>query len=286
MKEREIKIESTYFNIKDTLECGQIFRFEEFSEGYRIFSLDKCAYVYQKGDKTYIHTLEEDRAYFEDFFDLKKDYSKIIQNLSSSPYEVVKISAQLGKGIRILKQDKVETLFSFIISQNNNIPRIKGIINKLCVSLGEKKEFLGKMYYTFPKIEKLATSTLEFYKSIGLGYRASYIKALAEQIAQGLNLEEFCHLDTPSLNKKLISLHGVGPKVADCVSLFGFNRFDAFPVDVWIEKVYKENMQGSLSDRKKISSWLVGEFKENSGYVQQYLFYYKRSLEDKKNKKI
>jgi N-glycosylase/DNA lyase len=193
--------------------------------------------------------------------------------------EILSVSANLGKGIRILNQDAVETLFSFIISQNNNIPRIKKSIEKLCQGLGEEKEFEGIKYYAFPTVEKMSQAPLEFYKEIGLGYRAEYVKKLAEKIVQGFSVNSLKALATNELKSVLTSLYGVGPKVADCVSLFGFHRSDSFPVDTWIDKVYKEHFNGSLTDRNKISKWFTDLFKENSGYYQQYLFYYKRSLE-------
>ena len=219
--------------------------------------------------------------FFKNYFDLNRDYAKIVDCAKNSGYDILVQCAQMGKGIRILNQDKTEMLFSFIISQNNNIPRIKGIIERLCVSLGEKKRFLDENYYTFPTVNRLASKSLDFYTSIGLGYRANYIYRLANDIKNGLNIEEFDSLDSASLKKRLVQIYGVGPKVADCVMLFGFHRSDSFPVDTWIEKVYKQDFNGKLTNREKIAQWFTAEFKENSGYFQQYLFYFKRSLENK-----
>jgi len=131
-------------------------------------------------------------------------------------------------------------------------------------------------------LEVMAAENEEFYHGIGLGYRAPFIKRLAESVASGeTNTDEMRALSTKELKNRLLKIYGVGRKVADCVSLFGFHRSDAFPVDVWIEKVYRENFGGTLTDREKISEWFVSEFGEDSGYFQQYLFYYKRSLEKK-----
>ena len=134
----------------------------------------------------------------------------------------------------------------------------------------------GKEYFAFPTAKKMAEKELSFYESIGLGYRAKYIKSLADSIAQGLSINNFDALNTKDLKKQLTSIFGVGPKVADCVSLFGFHRSDSFPVDTWIEKVYIEDFKGTIKDRAKIADSLVERFKEKSGYYQQYLFYYKR----------
>lgn len=280
----KIVYDSEFFNIKDTLLCGQIFRYLEFKEGYLVFSVDKCCYCYAQGDNSIIECKIEDKEYFENYFDLKRDYSKIYSGAINEKVSILTVSATLGKGIRILNQDPVETLFSFIISQNNNIPRIKGIIEKLCARLGQKRTQFDYTYYTFPSISDMAGQDLEFYKSIGLGYRAEYVRRLAVEFLNGFNIKEYNALPTKELKRQLVSIHGVGGKVADCVSLFGFHRSDSFPVDTWIEKVYKENFDGKLTNREKITDYFVQRFGENSGYYQQYLFYYKRSLEEKKNK--
>ena len=275
---KNIVFPAEYFNVKDTLSCGQVFRFFKAEDGYNIISLDKCAHLSEKNGFVTITVEDKDEEYFKTYFDLKKDYSEIVSFAFSEKDEIVRKSAALGKGVRILRQDKTETLFSFIVSQNNNIARIKGIIERLCAALGEKREFMGEEYYAFPSVVSMAKASLDFYKSIGLGYRAPYVKQLAEEMESGLNINEFSALDTPSLKKRLTSIYGVGPKVADCVVFFGFNRTDAFPVDTWIEKVYVEDFKGTIKDRKKIAEYFVEKYGKNAGYIQQYLFYYKRSL--------
>ncbi len=279
---QKIFFNKQFFNIKDTLECGQIFRFKPFKDGFLVFSLDKCAFCYQEKENTVIECLEQDQNYFYNFFDLDRDYSIIYHNALNEHIEILTLSTELGKGIRILNQDATEMLFSFIVSQNNNIPRIKGILDRLCFNLGDKKEFMGEVYYAFPSIKTMAEKDVSFYQSIGLGYRAEYIRRLAVEISKGFSIEELNNFDTKSLKNKLLNIYGVGRKVCDCVSLFGFHRSDSFPVDTWIEKVYKENFNGKLVDREKIAEWFVNKFKNNAGYYQQYLFYYKRSLENKK----
>ena len=276
---KKIIVSSEFFNVKDTLECGQIFRFAPFKDGYRVYSVDKCAFIKNVGDTAVIECKEKDEEYFTRYFDVKKDYSAIERFAESQSEEVIRRAARLGKGIRILRQDTTETLFSFIISQNNNIARIKGIIERLCAALGEKREFSGEEYHAFPSVSAMAGAPLEFYKDIGLGYRAPYIKRLAEDIGKGLDIFGFNALPVADLKKRLISIYGVGPKVADCTIFFGFGRTDAFPVDTWIEKVYREDFSGNLKERDKIAEYFVDRFGENSGYIQQYLFYYKRTLE-------
>ena len=277
----KLKFLGEYFNVKDTVLCGQLFRYFPSSikaGAYFICSGDKRCLCYNEGDFAVIECETADIEYFKNYFDLSRDYGQIVAaaNLQGG---IVKTAANLGKGIRILNQNRTETLFSFIVSQNNNIPRIKGIIERLCAGAGSKRKFYGEDYYAFPTAEELAAKPLEFFKEIGLGYRADYIKRLADDFYNVYGEKAFDALSTKDLKKRLVSIYGVGPKVADCVSLFGFHRVDSFPVDTWIEKVYRENFDGKLTDRTKIADYFVETFGENSGYFQQYLFYFKRSLE-------
>lgn len=267
--------ESEFFSIKDTLECGQIFRFKPFKSGYLVLSGDKACYAYERSGKTIIES--DDEEYFDKFFDAKTDYSVIFDFAKKSEFDVVRRSADFGKGIRILRQNIEETLYSFIISQNNNIPRIKNTIERTCALLGRKKSFLGEEYFTFPTTDDFLKKDESFYKENGYGYRAGYMTAVSKAIADGFDLTGISSCNTSELKKKLITLKGVGPKVADCVSLFGYHKTDSFPVDTWIEKLYREDFNGTLTDRNKITDYFQSLFGENSGYIQQYVFYYKRS---------
>ncbi len=273
---KQIIFSKEYFNIIDTLECGQIFRFEQKDKGYLVFSLDKCAYLYEEGENVVIDCEDDDEEYFTRYFDLTRDYSLIVNGAINSGIGILKDSATTGKGIRILKQNPTEMLYSFMISQNNNIPRIKKSIFEMCAKWGEKKSFKNHAYYTFPTVEKLNGLTEEDFKTIGVGYRAKYLKNLTALLNSTLRIGALNGLDTDALRKELTSILGVGRKVADCVILFGFNRTDSFPVDTWLHKVYVEDFGGMLTDREQISKWFVKEFKENAGYFQQYLFDYKR----------
>ena len=276
-----IKIESLFFSAKDTLECGQVFRFKPYKKGYLVISLDKACYIYEKDNYTYIET--EDKNYFENYFDLGNDYSKIYDRIFSFNDSFINKALNLGKGIRILRQNVIETAFSFIISQNNNIKRIKSTIENLCKALGEKKSFMGEDYYSFPTVDSFLTKPLSFYKEIGLGYRDEYFLNFANFLKNGYDLQGLSTLTTSEIEKELLKIKGIGKKVADCIILFGFSKSDSFPVDTWIEKLYKENLKGKELDRAKISKELSLKYKDLSGYVQQYLFYYKRSLENGKS---
>lgn len=272
-----IKYSSQFFNVKDTLECGQIFRYKPLDGGrFLVISTNKACICYNDGDYAFIECEDSDSDYFYNFFDLDRDYGKIYQSALSCDIPFLTKACSVGKGIRILNQNKVEMLFSFIVSQNNNIPRIKKILERLSTELGVKTAYNGYEYFAFPTVKALASVDEGFYSSIGLGYRASYIERNAKLLNEGFDICALDSLSTPLLKKELKSLYGVGPKVADCISLFGFHRSDSFPVDTWIEKVYREEFFGTEKANDKITAFFLDKFKDNSGYVQQYLFSFKR----------
>ena len=273
----KIITEEEFFNVKDTLECGQIFRFKPFEKGYLVFSKDRACYACNENGKAIIECKTDDEEYFRNFFDLSRDYSSIYSRAKKSEYDIVSLAAEAGKGIRILNQ--TETLFSFLTSQNNRIPRIKSIIERTCSARGVKNSFLGEEYYSFPSPEELFDEDVGFYNGLGYGYRSDFIRSTAKRLIENAGeLDEMAVLSTTELKASLMSFKGVGPKVADCVSLFAYHKTDAFPVDTWIEKLYREDFNGAEKNRNKINEFFVNSFGEDSGYIQQYVFYYKRSI--------
>lgn len=275
----KIDYSNEYFSVTDTLLCGQIFRYEKYLDGFRVFSQDKECFIKEEDNKVIIES--DDIVYFSHFFDLETNYEKIYNFAQNTGIEIIKKASTLGKGIRILKQDIFEMTFSFIISQNNNIPRIKNSINLLCEKFGKKIENPRGNYYSFFSKDTANIIASSNLSNLGLGYRDKYIKTLASKIASGYDLYDIKTLPRQEIYDNLLQNVGIGDKVANCILLFGYNKTDSFPVDTWIEKVYKENMQGTLTSRKDISEYFTNIFKEYAGYIQQYLFYYKRSLENK-----
>ena len=275
----KIITEEEFFNVKDTLECGQIFRFKPFEKGYLVFSKDRACYACNENGKAIIECKTDDEEYFRNFFDLSRDYSSIYSRAKKSEYDIVSLAAEAGKGIRILNQDKTETLFSFLTSQNNRIPRIKSIIERTCAARGVKNSFSGEEYYSFPLPEELFDENVGFYNGLGYGYRSDFIRSTAKRLIENADeLDKMTALSKKELKESLMSFKGVGPKVADCVSLFAYHKTDAFPVDTWIEKLYREDFNGAEKNRNKINEFFVNSFGEDSGYIQQYVFYYKRSI--------
>ncbi|MBQ7653198.1 MAG: DNA-3-methyladenine glycosylase 2 [Clostridia bacterium] len=263
-KEKDrILIQDEYFDIRSTLYCGQVFRFKEDNGIFKVYSKDKCATITEGVNTEIIGDVD----YFYDYFDLSTDYKTQAESIIDKP--LIRQGLVKGKGIHILKQDPYETLISFIISANNHIPRIKGIIERLCTALGENK---GD-YYAFPTPEAMASQSVEFYKNLGAGYRDVYLLDAATKVAnKEFDVYSPYSLDTPSAAKELMKIKGVGPKVADCILLFAYGKQDVFPVDTWIKKVYKE-LTGKEDDQKTIRNYLLSVYGDLSGIAQQYLFY-------------
>ncbi len=257
------------FNIEDILECGQVFSFERTSSNsYLVVSLDKWARIVFDDKRTIIYTKEVE--YFYNYFDLDTDYEKIKKEICLL-YNGFEKFFIVGKGIRILRQDPYQTIISFIVSANNNIKRIKKILNKICERFGEK---LDCGIYSFPSASNLLQATEKDFIELGAGYRSSYlVDTISKLNSKDYNVNDMVNLDTLSLRKKLLELKGIGPKVADCILFFGFHRTDVFPVDTWIKKAY-EMFSNSKRSATKISEYFVSIFKNYSGYAQQYIFNY------------
>lgn len=253
------------FDAKSILSCGQMFRYFETENGFDVISGKNLAHIFENGDNVVIQSNNPKR--FVEFFDLDTDYGAIKQKLSAEP--ILKEAIEFGKGIRIAKGEPEEIIFQFIVSQNNNIKRIQKIIEKIC-TVGEP---INQKYNAFPSAKVLAEQPEEFFKNLGAGYRDKFLMQTAK-ILKDTNIEEKQKLSTKELNDWLISLPGVGPKVASCILLFGFNRLECFPVDTWIEKVYRKYFYKGEMTRPEISAILSGKFETMSGIVQQYLFNY------------
>lgn len=259
------------FIAKHILECGQIFRYELQNNDYVVYSLDKKAKIIENENCYIIET--KDINYFIDFFDLATDYGKIKRDLFKFNNEFLNKAINFGYGIRILKQSPFEMIVSFIISANNNIPRIKASIKKICEAYGEKMDD----YYAFPTLDALSCADENFFKSVGLGYRASYMVETL-QMLKTVDFDKWRELSTENLRKELVKLKGVGRKVADCIMLFGFNRAEVFPIDTWTKKVYEDNFFAGDKNNNQIATYFVDYFRDLSGYAQQYLYYWKQKL--------
>ena len=265
----KIVVSKEDFDSRHILLCGQIFSYEEKQDCFVVYSKDKKAEIFDKA--TCYEIITNDPKYFDNFFDLQTNYGEIKTTLSQ--FEILKKPIEYGSGIRILKNDKFEMLISFIISANNNIKRIQKIINGLKEKCGKKMSG----YYAFPTREEMLALTEEDFAKLGAGYRAKYLFNVLRQVDEK-QLEEWDKLETKELRAKLVGLFGVGPKVADCILLFGYYRQEVFPVDTWIEQSYNKFVDSEEHNRQKIRENLIKMFGNLSGYAQQYLFFYQRSF--------
>ena len=262
------------FDLKNTFLNGQCFRFDPYKNGFLGIAKNKVIYLEKNGDEFLIDgvTEQEFDEIFVDYFDLKRDYKKISRSFDAE--ENLKKAIEYGNGMKILKQDFWETLISFIISQNNNITRIKNIIARLSMSYGTPIEYDNTIFYLFPTLEQLKDVTKEDYMKLGCGYRASYLE---ETVRAYLNEKPvFDGLSYLEAREKLLLYKGVGPKVADCILLFGLNYLNAFPVDTWIKKVMERLYLKRSATKSEIEDFAKNAFKEYAGIAQQYLFYYAR----------
>ena len=251
------------FDLAQTLDCGQAFRWYEKDGRWCGIAGGMYVELYRMDNSIIIEgcTKQQFEAFWHGYFDLSRDYGAIIDTVSTN--NTVRAAAEFGGGIRLLNQEPWEALCSFIISQNNNIPRIKGIIERLCESFGEKIE--GG--YTFPTAQKLSVLSVEDLAPLRCGFRAKYILDAARLVSSGeIILDELKKADFDTAQATLMRIKGVGPKVADCTLLFGLGHIEAFPKDVWIKRALEEYFGGELPECAR----------EYAGIVQQYIFYYIR----------
>ncbi len=275
-----LKIEDD-FDLEKISDSGQCFRFNRCSQSmdkednttYSVAAGDKHLYIKSLGGCEY--ELDCDQKEFDDFwkeyFDLSLSYQGVRGRIKKKLDPYLFSASEYGRGIRILKQDPWEMLISFIISQRKNIPAIKASIEKLCALAGDviKEDDVKGKIYSFPTPEKLSALSMEELGRCSLGYRDKYVHQAALDVASGaVDLESYRKLDDEALMEKLLKLFGVGVKVANCEILFGYHRLDAFPRDVWINRVLENRYP---------EGFLFDEYAPYNGIMQQYLFFYSRS---------
>lgn len=270
------------FHPKHIFECGQAFRWEiEEDDSYTIVHSGKILNIKKEGkDIIFSNTnLLDFKNIWYNYFDLGRDYSEIKKELSKDP--ILKEAIEFGEGIRILNQDPFETTISFIISANNQIPRIKRSIDLISKNYGEFIGWYnGKEYFSFPSSEVLAKAKEEeLEKNCKVGYRAKYIVNTSNMINnKEVELDKLFILSTEEAREVLMKLPGVGPKVSNCILLFSLNKNDAFPVDVWVKRIMEYFYFKEDTRNKKIATYAKEKFGILGGFAQQYLFYYAREL--------
>ena len=279
------------FEPKHIFECGQCFRWNIEDDGsYTGVVKNNVLNVKKEENSIIIKGMCEDNLeeLCKDYFDLDTDYQKIKNKLSKLDNNL-RVSIKYGKGIRILKQDVWEALISFIISANNNIPRIKGIIERISKEYGEEIIWDNKKYYTFPNPEQLSNTSVSDLRKLGLGFRDVRVFETCRLINQNIisieELETIKNID--ELKEQLLRFPGVGPKVADCIMLFSMKKLEVFPIDVWVKRVMTElygdeirkiKNTNTIISNKQILEYAQQYFGNLAGVAQQYLFYWRRDL--------
>lgn len=264
-----LKISLDALDASAALDCGQSFRFRLEEDGsFFGVALGRILRLRQVPDGILFYDMSEEEFHssWADYFDLKTDYEALKEAYRAD--EVLQRAVAYAGGIRVLCQEPFETLISFLISQNNNIPRIKNSVEQLCRRLGTP---LSEEYYAFPTPEQMASASLDTYAGLGLGYRDSYLVDCVQRIADGrLRMDEISRMELEKARETLRTVKGVGPKVAECVLLFGFHRLEAFPVDTWVKKALSRYYPQGFPE----------QYGASAGVAQQFLFHYIRTCKD------
>ncbi|MGL5712846.1 MAG: DNA-3-methyladenine glycosylase family protein [Paraclostridium sp.] len=270
------------FDPKHIFECGQCFRWDSEEDGsYTGVAKGKVINVSREKDKIYIKNsnLEDFNNIWKYYFDLETNYTEIKDKLKVMDEHLQK-ATEFGWGIRILRQDPWEMIISFIISSNNRIPMIKRAIANLSRKYGT---YIGKYngvdYYDFPTPEQLSKASIEEIRACSTGFRDKYIKSTTEDVLNNNDdVYSYSNLSTEACRRELMKFNGIGPKVCDCIALFGMQKYDTFPVDVWVKRVMQEFYVDDDMSLPKMRTYAIDKFEDLSGFAQQYLFYYAREL--------
>lgn len=256
------------FSIAGICRSGQCFRIsEQENNSYHILAGDRYLEAVQEGrDCRFLCEEAEFEGFWKDYFDLETDYGNYIDQIDPADAYLQRAS-EFGSGIRILRQDLWEMIVSFLISQQNNIVRIRRCIQNICESYGEQRQnSRGDVYYAFPKPEALAGLGEDDLKAYNLGYRSKYVVRAARDVVSGtFDLTAVSRMPYPRAREELLKLFGVGEKVADCICLFGLHQLQAFPVDTHIRQALQAHYEKGFPHER---------YNGFQGVLQQYVFYY------------
>lgn len=272
-------IEVNDFNLHDTVTCGQIFRFVVEDDGsYTVILSDRV--VNLKLDGNNLIVFSNDMNNIEDvirsYFDLDFDYDSINKKLisiDSANKEIIESCI----GLKMINEPKLEVIISFILSANNSVPQIRNGLNNISRMFGEKVFFRGKDYYLFPSIDRLSKATIDDFRACKVGFRDKYLYEFVSRVKNGLF--DFDLIDSMNSNDALLYLmenKGIGEKVASCILLFGYHRFDVFPIDTWVKKYMKSKY--NLDKVSDIRKFMFDKYSSNCGLVIQYVFHYSRNV--------
>lgn len=270
------------FTLSQILECGQCFHFDKLDEEvYEVVAFGRAVKMEQtdKVLRIYGSSMEDYEGIWKLYLDMDNDYGLIRQSVIKAD-GALKTAVDEKSGIHILNQDFFETLISFIVSQNKSIPQIKQCVKNISHRFGDEViGYNGEAFYVFPDVQRLHDATEEELRECKVGFRAPYIKNATEAVYSGaVTKEKLDELDIAQARELLMTIKGVGEKVANCVLLFGLGRREAFPVDVWMKRIMEQMyFDGKDTKKQDIEAFAVNKFGDLGGYAQQYLFDYART---------
>jgi N-glycosylase/DNA lyase len=271
------KLYAPQYNLHKTLLGGQAFRWEQINEIYYGVVKDNIITLKQEGDYILWQTYpqKDNLELLTKYLRLDVDYLKIIQEIQKD--EHINKAVAHHPGLRLLKQDPEETIISFIISANSNIPKIKRSIKLLSTMLGEKITIDNNEFYTFPSLERIADSTIDELRTTGIGYRAPYTHKSAQQLLEDNSIQTLHNLDYLNAKQELMKLPGIGNKVADCILVFGFSFDNVTPLDLWAQRALVQLYNHDpKSNYKDMMNWITTYFGEHTSWAGQFLFEYIR----------
>lgn len=266
-------------DLDNTITCGQIFRYEkELDNSYTIILTDRVVNIKYENNTLFINSnkLEHLEKIIKEYLDLDRDYISIIENIKKLDK---KLEDCLNKsiGLKMIKQDPLECIISYIISQNNSVKNIQNSLNLISEKFGEKIFFNNKIYYLFPKLDKLKNITTEEFRQCKVGFRDKYLTNIISAISTDeLNLKKIYNMNSNDALEHFISFKGIGMKVASCILLFAYQKYDVYPVDTWVKKYMLDNY--GIEGEKNIRKYCKDKYKEYSGLVIQYMFNSKRNM--------
>lgn len=274
-----IKIElKNNFNLDSTVTCGQIFRYYKLEDNsYDIILKDRVINVYKKDNYLIASSNNEDdlEIVVKNYFDLDNDYENINKYLLEKD-SLLKDAIMFSCGLMMIRQDPFETLIEYIISANNGVPNITSALNNIATKYGKKVLFNKKEYYLFPSYKDLKDVTKEDFRECKVGFRDKYLESIVYKLNNNIiNLDDFNKLDSNEAMDKLMENNGIGPKVASCILLFAYQRYDVFPVDTWVKKIMESNY--NIIGEKNIREFASKTYGKYSALAIQYLFNYSRN---------
>lgn len=266
-------------DLENTLTCGQIFRYQqEIDNSFTVVISDRVINLKYDNYKLYVKSNKLDNLenVIREYLDLDRDYKSIMNKIRVMDSTLAKYLDN-SLGLKMIKQDKLECIISYIISQNNSVRNIQMSLNMLSEAYGEKVEFLNKEYYLFPKLDRLASLSLEDFRKCKVGFRDKYLVGIIESINNGsFDLNMIDTLNTEEALQYLINFKGIGMKVASCILLFSYQRFDVYPVDTWVKKFMEDNYD--IVGEKNIREYCKKTYGEYSGLAIQFMFNSKRNM--------